>query len=78
MHSAGRIGEAMTALKENLARHPDDRDTLLALVTFTRNGGDAGASLEYAERLAQITPQDRGLAALIEDLRRQAGTPSAQ
>jgi predicted CXXCH cytochrome family protein len=78
LHSAGRIDEAMTELKENLARHPDDRDTLLALVTFSRDGGDARAALEYAERLAQITPQDRGLAALIEDLRRQAETPSAQ
>jgi tetratricopeptide (TPR) repeat protein len=78
LHSAGRIGEAMTGLKENLARHPDDRDTLLALVTFSSDGGDAGAALEYAERLAQITPQDHGLAALIEDLRRQAGTPSPQ
>ena len=78
LHSAGRIGEAMTELKKTLALHPDDRDTLLALIKFSRDGGDAGAALEYAERLAQITPQDRGLAALIEELRRQAGKPSAQ
>ena len=78
LHSAGRVGEAMTELKENLARHPNDRDTLLALITFSRDGGDAGAALEYAEQLAQIAPQDRGLAALIEELRRQAGKPSAQ
>jgi predicted CXXCH cytochrome family protein len=78
LHSAGHVGEAMKELKENLARHPHDRDTLLALITFNRDGGDAGAALEYAEQLAQMAPRDRGLAALIEELRRQAGKPSAQ
>ena len=76
LHSAGRVSDAMTELKENLARHPDDRDTLLALITFSRDSGNAGAALEYAEQLARIAPQDRGLAALIEELRRQTGKPS--
>jgi hypothetical protein len=35
LHSAGRLGEATTVLKENLARHPDDRDTLSALITYS-------------------------------------------
>jgi predicted CXXCH cytochrome family protein len=75
-HSAGRISEAMTGLKENLARHPADRDTLLALVTFSRDAGDVGSALEYAERLARIAPNDRNLAGLIQDLRRQAIKPN--
>jgi predicted CXXCH cytochrome family protein len=74
-HSAGRTSEAMTGLKENLARHPADRDTLLALVTFSRDAGDVGSALEYAERLARIDPNDRNLAGLIQDLRRQAIKP---
>ena len=73
LNSAGRSSEAMTVLTANLARHPNDRDTLLALISFSRDGGDAAGALKYAERLAQIAPQDRGLAALIEELRRQAG-----
>ena len=73
LHSSGRIAEAMTELKENLARHPNDRETLLALVSFSRDSGDARAALEYAERLAGIAPQDSALAALIEELRRLAG-----
>jgi tetratricopeptide (TPR) repeat protein len=52
LHSLGRIDEAMQILKENLARHPDDRDTLLALVTFNRDAGNIGAALEYAEQLS--------------------------
>jgi predicted CXXCH cytochrome family protein len=78
LHSTARIDEAMTELKDNLARHPNDRDTLLALISFNREGGNAGAALEYAERLARIAPRDRGLAALIEELRRQTGQPTAQ
>jgi predicted CXXCH cytochrome family protein len=78
LHSAARVGDAITVLKNSLVRHPNDRDTLLALVTFSRDGGDPGSALEYAERLARITPQDRGLAGLIEELRRQAAKLQAQ
>ena len=69
LHSSGRADEALKILKENLARHPDDRDTLLALVTFSRDAGDIGAALEYAEQLSRITPNDRDLTRLTDDLR---------
>lgn len=69
LHSSGRIDEAIKILKENLARHPDDRDTLLALVTFSRDAGDIGAALEYAEQLSRIAPNDRGLTRITDDLR---------
>jgi predicted CXXCH cytochrome family protein len=69
LQSSGRSDESIKVLKENLARHPDDRDTLLALVTFNRDAGDIGAALEYAERLSRITPNDRNLTRLTDDLR---------
>ena len=59
----------MTVLKKNLARHSDDRDTLLALVTFSRDAGDVGAALGFAERLSRIAPGDADLTRLTEDLR---------
>jgi hypothetical protein len=34
--------------------------------------------LDYAERLARIAPDDRGLAALIQDLKRQVSEPNAR
>jgi hypothetical protein len=58
----------MTVLKDNLARHPGDRDTLQALVTFSRDAGDFAAALDYAEQLARIVPGDPSLARLINDL----------
>jgi predicted CXXCH cytochrome family protein len=69
LHSSGRNDEAMKVLKENLARHPSDRDTLLALATFSRDAGDFGAALEYADQLARAAPNDRDVARLVDDLR---------
>src|SRR5207302_10550502 len=51
LHASGRIEESIRALKQNLVRHPNDRDTLLALLTFNRDAGDIGAALEYGEQL---------------------------
>jgi Flp pilus assembly protein TadD len=70
LHSAGRGEEAIAALKQGLATHPDDRDILLALIPFSRDAGDLATALEYAERLAKVAPNDRGVADLVETLRR--------
>jgi tetratricopeptide (TPR) repeat protein len=78
LNSAGRSNEAIAALKDNLARHPNDRDTLMALVAFYRNAADLNSALEYAEQLARITPNDRDLDNLILELRRQNQKPGAQ
>jgi Flp pilus assembly protein TadD len=78
LHSAGRGSEAMTVLKENRARHPGDRDTLQALVTFSRDAGDFAAALEYAEQLARMMPGDINLDALINNLRSQINKPDAR
>jgi predicted CXXCH cytochrome family protein len=69
LHSSGHDDDAMKVLKGNLARHPDDRDTLLALVTFSRDVGDVATALQYAEQLSRIVPNDRNLARLTDELR---------
>ncbi len=69
LHSLGRIDESMQVLKENLTKHPNNRDTLLALLTFNRDAGDISAALEYATQLTRITPDDAGLARLTDELR---------
>lgn len=75
LHSAGRTGEAMAALKENLARHPVDRDTLLALISFSRDAGDVSTALHYAEQLLKIDPTNREVTTLIEALQHQSSGP---
>jgi predicted CXXCH cytochrome family protein len=78
LHSAGHVDDAMKVLKESLARYPGDRDTLLALVSFSRDAGDFAAALGYAEQLARAAPGDPSLVALIENLRRQVKNPDAR
>ena len=74
LHSAGRTDDAVAALKENLTKHPTDRETLLALVTFNRDAGKMAEALDYAQRLAQLAPDDRRVAELIDNLKRQMET----
>jgi Flp pilus assembly protein TadD len=78
LNSAGRRSEALTVLKESLARHPGDRDTLQALVAFSRDAGDFAAALDYGQRLAHLMPGDVSLDALINNLRRQINKPDAR
>ena len=40
LHSSGRSGEPV--LQDSLVRHPGDRDTLLALISFSRDAGEFG------------------------------------
>jgi Flp pilus assembly protein TadD len=71
LHSAGRSDEAMTILKTILVRRPNDRETLWALISFSRDTGDFRTALEYAEQLARLVPDDPRLGRLIEELRRK-------
>ena len=75
LHSAGQREQAMTVLNEGLKRHPNNREILQALVSFSRTAGDAKAALGYAEQLAAIAPDDRSLAALIRDLQKTITLP---
>jgi Flp pilus assembly protein TadD len=75
LHSAGQKDEALRVLKKVLVAHPGDRDTLLATISFARDGGDAGTALDYARRLAQIEPSNQELGALIESLQHQVDKP---
>ena len=63
-------------IRDNLGKHPANRDTLLALVTFYRDAGNVGTALEYAQQLAKIAPDDRAIAGLVEALKRQLESSS--
>lgn len=69
LHSAGHRDEAIAALKEYSNRQVEDRDILLALVTFSRDAGDFASALKYGERLARIAPEDRDVANFVQSLR---------
>jgi hypothetical protein len=63
------LAGAVTVLKENLMRHPSDRDTLQAVVSFSRDAGNSRShsntpsNWHALRRMIQLT--------LIDNLRRQ-------
>jgi predicted CXXCH cytochrome family protein len=71
--SKGRYDEAVKVLEQSLARHPGDRDTMVALIGFNRNAGNTAAALRYAEQLSKSEPDNTELNALIKNLRAQTG-----
>ena len=69
LHSSGHGEEAIAVLKDGLAKHPEDREILLALSTFNRDAGDLAAALGFAEQLARVAPDDHDVAGLVQSLR---------
>ncbi len=78
LHSAGHGDEATSVLKKTLDQHPSDRNTLVALINFNRDAGDIASALSYAERLAQLTPSDETVTALVQSLRDQVKKQNAR
>jgi predicted CXXCH cytochrome family protein len=74
LHDTGRAGDAIRVLEAAHRQRPADRDILAALATYLGERGDVKRALGYAERLADLDPADRAARALLETLRRRAGT----
>lgn len=75
LNSTGQLRAALEVLAQALARHPDNREMLLAAATFNRDYGDRSAAIGYAERLRRAAPGDPRAAQLLQGLRAGAGEP---
>ena len=51
-----------------LARHPYDRETLSALISYARAQKNPGQALLYARRLAELDPANTEARQLVEYL----------
>jgi tetratricopeptide (TPR) repeat protein len=71
MHSAGHVPEAIAFLRDSLNSHPDNRDIIMAIVSFSRGAGDNATALQYAEQALKLAPGDGAIKGLVEQLRRQ-------
>jgi predicted CXXCH cytochrome family protein len=78
LHSGGHVQQSITVLKQSFARHPRDRDTLLALISFYRDTGDVASALAVAQQFALVVPEDQNVARLIQELQQHDRKPSAQ
>jgi tetratricopeptide (TPR) repeat protein len=68
LHSAHRTEAALTEIDRALAHEPDNRELLVAAVTFRRDAGDLAGARRYALRLSQRYPDDPGVALLLRQL----------
>ena len=69
LHSSGRAREAIAVLEKVLQQRPNDRDVLVALVTFNRDQGAIDQARRYAEQMAAQYPDDPEAQRLVAELR---------
>ncbi len=65
------VARGLEVLRAQQLRHPDNRDILLALVSYSRQAGDTAAAREYVARLERLAPKDP----LVRQLRAELGMP---
>ena len=70
LHDAGRADRALAVLREAHARHPGDRDLLVALATFSREKGDRPSAAGWARKLVDLDPDDPQARRLLAELER--------
>ncbi|WP_242476896.1 tetratricopeptide repeat protein [Halochromatium glycolicum] len=68
LEAEGKLDEALKVLTAAHLEAPADRDTLVALMTISRDAGDRPAAIEFARRLKQRWPDDPQMEALISEL----------
>ncbi|MGO9603567.1 MAG: tetratricopeptide repeat protein [Candidatus Binataceae bacterium] len=76
LNDAGQPNAAIAELEATINLHPYDRDSLGALVNYLAQSGDSAKELTYAQRLAELEPDNSELRSLVAQLRsgRKAGT----
>jgi tetratricopeptide (TPR) repeat protein len=70
LHDTGQPDRALAVLRTAHARHPGDRDVLIALATMSRDRGNRAAALGWARALRDLDPQDPGAQRLVAELER--------
>ncbi len=68
LNDAGSTGAAIATLETSLKRHPYDRDSLAALVSFLEQSGNPTAALTYAHRLQELEPGNPQVQQMLKDL----------
>jgi predicted CXXCH cytochrome family protein len=59
LHSLGKVEAAIARLEKAYLAHPNDRDIVQALASFHQGRGDSAAAKKYADRLQEISANDK-------------------
>ncbi len=68
LNSTGQGLNAIQELEAVLAKHPNDRETLMALAVFQRDAGNVDAARDYARRLVALEPENPEVRALLQQV----------
>ncbi len=68
LQSTGKLDQAIQVLEDTHRRRPGDVDTLVALVTFHRDGGHPTEALKYARELQELMPDNPSVDQLVREL----------
>jgi predicted CXXCH cytochrome family protein len=68
LHSSGLVNDALDVIAHALEREPENRDLLVAAITFSRDAGHLDVALRYARQFASAYPQDRSAQQLRSEL----------
>ncbi len=68
LQSTGQPDIGLAVLKAAHARHPEDRDLLIALATLNRDRGDRSSAIEFAQKLVALDPDEPGARALLAEV----------
>jgi predicted CXXCH cytochrome family protein len=69
LNDAGKTAAAIDTLQSSIKAHPYDRDSLIALVNFLEQSSDAAKALTYADRLAELEPNNQQVQQMLKELR---------
>jgi predicted CXXCH cytochrome family protein len=68
LNSHGETDKALSVLQQALDLHPINVELLTSLATISRDNGDINRALLYAERLANIYPENKSFQHLLQQL----------
>ena len=68
LNGTGQGEQAIQTLETVLAKHPNDRNSLLALTAFQRDAGNLDAARRSARRLAELEPDNPEVRALLRQV----------
>jgi len=69
LHDMGELAKAIDVLRAALTRRPNDRELLSALASYEAQTGDFASSLDHAQTLEKLEPEDRRWRRLAETAR---------
>jgi Flp pilus assembly protein TadD len=70
LNSEGDWPAARRTIDSALASSPWDRDLLTLMATALRDQSETEEAMQYAVRLAEVAPEDRGVIQLLAELKR--------